>query len=471
MGDRQPGLIRGHSQVLAFCARLMDGFVIGLSLWLATFAYSAQWDNRDAGAAALAVALWFLGAEATGMYRSFRGAPMKTTVGRIWLTWATVLPGLLMAAFFTKLSTEYSRIVAFVWFLLAPTTLSIWRVALRLVLQELRFRGANTRAVAIAGLSANGQRLAEEIRATPWAGLRLLGFYDDRDKKTGRVHRADGEIPVVGSFRKLVADAKAGKVDIVYVALPLCAEPRIRELVRELADTTASVHVVADLIVSDLLKSRWSSVGEVPVLSVFDGPFYGVDGWLKRFEDIVIGTAIMLIISVPLLLIALAVKLTSKGPVIFKQRRYGMDGREIVVWKFRTMTVCEDGTKVTQATKDDKRLTPIGAFLRRTSLDELPQFIQVIKGDMSIVGPRPHAIAHNEEYRQKITGYMLRHKVKPGITGWAQVNGWRGETDTLFKMRKRIEHDLEYIRNWGLWLDLKIIFLTIFGRKVRQNAY
>ena len=471
MEDRQPGLIRGHSQVLSFAARLLDGVVIGLALWAASVAYTGSWDSHDTGAAALAVALWFLGGEATGMYRSFRGAPMKATVGRIWLTWAIVVPGLLVAAFFTKMSTEFSRIVALIWFLLAPIALSVWRVGLRLALDELRAHGRNTRTVAIAGLSENGQRLAGQILETPWAGLRLRGFYDDRDKKTGRVHRPQGDVPIVGSFRKLVADARAGEVDIVYVALPLCAEPRIRTLVRELADTTASVHVVADLIVSDLLRSRWSSVGDVPVLSVFDGPFYGVDGWLKRLEDVVIGTAIMTIIALPMLAVAIAVKLTSKGPVIFKQRRYGLDGRDIVVWKFRTMTVCEDGASVQQVTKDDKRLTPIGAFLRRTSLDELPQFIQVMTGDMSIVGPRPHAVAHNEEYRRKITGYMLRHKVKPGITGWAQVNGWRGETDTLDKMRRRIEHDLEYIRNWGLWLDLKIIFLTVFGRKVRQNAY
>jgi len=165
------------------------------------------------------------------------------------------------------------------------------------------------------------------------------------------------------------------------------------------------------------------------------------------------------------------VKLTSKGPVFFRQRRYGLNGEVIHVLKFRSMKVMEDGAEVKQATKDDDRITPFGAFLRRTSLDELPQFLHVITGHMSIVGPRPHAVAHNEAYRKRIQGYMLRHKVKPGITGWAQVNGWRGETDTLEKMEKRIEHDLEYIRNWALLWDVKIIFLTVFGSKVRKNAY
>jgi putative colanic acid biosynthesis UDP-glucose lipid carrier transferase len=266
-------------------------------------------------------------------------------------------------------------------------------------------------------------------------------------------------------------DARAGRVDIVYVALPLRAEARIRGLIESLADTTATVHVVADVLLSDLMQSRISSVGEVPVIDVFDHPFHGVNGTLKRIEDIVLGLMILGIIALPMAIIAAAIKLTSKGPVLFRQRRYGLNGEQITVLKFRTMTVSEDGPQVTQATKNDSRITPLGAFLRRTSLDELPQFFNVLGGHMSIVGPRPHAVAHNEQYRRLISGYMLRHKVKPGITGWAQVNGWRGETDTLEKMQKRIQHDLVYIRNWALFLDIQIIFLTVFGRAVRRNAY
>jgi putative colanic acid biosynthesis UDP-glucose lipid carrier transferase len=172
-----------------------------------------------------------------------------------------------------------------------------------------------------------------------------------------------------------------------------------------------------------------------------------------------------------MMIIAALVKLTTRGPVFFVQRRYGLNGHEIPVIKFRTMTVAEDGATVQQATKNDRRVTRLGAFLRRTSLDELPQFLNVLAGHMSIVGPRPHAVAHNEHYRSRVQRYMLRHKVKPGITGWAQVNGWRGETETLDKMEKRVEHDLYYIHNWDLLLDLRIIFLTVFGRKVRSNAY
>jgi putative colanic acid biosynthesis UDP-glucose lipid carrier transferase len=192
---------------------------------------------------------------------------------------------------------------------------------------------------------------------------------------------------------------------------------------------------------------------------------------LKRIEDIVISGIILCLIALPMLVIALAVKLTSKGPILFCQRRYGMGGEPIEVWKFRSMTVCDDGDVIVQATKNDSRVTKVGAFLRRTSLDELPQFLNVLRGDMSIVGPRPHAISHNEMYRKKIMGYMLRHLVKPGITGWAQVNGWRGETDTLEKMEKRVQYDLEYIKNWSLWFDLKIIALTALKGLSGKNAY
>jgi putative colanic acid biosynthesis UDP-glucose lipid carrier transferase len=212
-------------------------------------------------------------------------------------------------------------------------------------------------------------------------------------------------------------------------------------------------------------------MGGMPMISVFDTPFYGVDGWLKRTEDLVLGTLILLLICVPMLAIAIGVKISSPGPVLFKQRRYGLNGKIVEVWKFRSMTVCEDGDKVVQASKNDARVTRFGAFIRRTSLDELPQFINVLQGSMSIVGPRPHAVAHNEQYRRLIHGYMLRHKVKPGITGWAQISGWRGETDTLEKMQKRIEFDLEYVRNWSLWLDLKIIMLTVIRGFSGSNAY
>jgi putative colanic acid biosynthesis UDP-glucose lipid carrier transferase len=228
---------------------------------------------------------------------------------------------------------------------------------------------------------------------------------------------------------------------------------------------------VPDFFVFDLIQARFDHVAGIPVVAICESPFVGANGAIKRLSDICLTLMILALIWPVMLVVALAVKLTSPGPILFTQRRYGADGESIVVYKFRSMTVMEDGTQIRQAQKNDQRLTPIGAFIRRTSLDELPQFINVLQGRMSIVGPRPHANAHNELYRTLIKGYMIRHKVKPGITGWAQVSGFRGETDTLEKMEKRISHDLDYLRNWSIWLDLKIIFMTAFSVVRDRNAY
>jgi putative colanic acid biosynthesis UDP-glucose lipid carrier transferase len=219
------------------------------------------------------------------------------------------------------------------------------------------------------------------------------------------------------------------------------------------------------------MQARFDNVGGMPVIAIRESPFMGLNSTIKRASDIALASVILLLLAPLMLAIALAVRLTSPGPVIFRQRRYGLYGEKIIVYKFRSMTVAEDGDTVVQAKRNDQRVTPIGGLLRRTSLDELPQFINVLQGRMSIVGPRPHAVAHNEQYRKLIKGYMLRHKVKPGITGWAQVNGLRGETATLDKMEARIQYDLDYLRNWSLWLDLWIILKTVKVVLTRENAH
>ncbi len=248
-------------------------------------------------------------------------------------------------------------------------------------------------------------------------------------------------------------------------------ETRLRDIISQLTDTTCSVLLIPDVFTFNILQSRTEEINGVPVVPLFDTPLNGINMVFKRIEDVVVSSIILLLISPVLCTIAVIVKVTSPGPVIFRQIRYGMDGKPIRVWKFRSMTVMENDTKVIQATKNDVRVTKVGKFLRRTSLDELPQFFNVLFGQMSVVGPRPHAVSHNEQYRSLIQGYMLRHKVKPGITGLAQINGWRGETDTLEKMEKRIEYDLMYIRSWSVWLDLKIIFLTVFKGFINKSAY
>jgi putative colanic acid biosynthesis UDP-glucose lipid carrier transferase len=247
------------------------------------------------------------------------------------------------------------------------------------------------------------------------------------------------------------------------------SDARMLQLVRKVCDADGTIDLREDNYMVALALALILTPVAYHKLVVREST--GVNGTFKRAEDLVLGGVALLVLGVPMLLIALAVKLSSRGPVLFRQRRYGIGGAEIDVFKFRTMRVQENGATVTQAQKHDPRVTPLGRVLRRSSLDELPQLLNVIRGEMSLIGPRPHAVAHNELYRQQIVEYMLRHKVKPGITGWAQVNGWRGETDTLRKMVYRVEHDLFYIRNWSAWLDLKILWLTVFGRAVRRNAY
>ncbi|MBN1654321.1 MAG: exopolysaccharide biosynthesis polyprenyl glycosylphosphotransferase [Deltaproteobacteria bacterium] len=254
------------------------------------------------------------------------------------------------------------------------------------------------------------------------------------------------------------------------MALPLKAEPRINELIKRLSDTTASVYLAYEYGGSDALKEQRAMRGKPQLVSIFESPFLGVNGWIKRVEDVVLGSDILIVIAIPMLLIAVTIMLTSKGSVLFRQRRYCLFGKQFEIFKFRTMTTSDEDDCVQQACKNDPRITKFGAFLRRTSLDKLPRFFLVITGVMSIVGPRPHAVAHNEQYRALIQGFMLRHKVKPGITGWAQVNGWRGETGTVEKMRKRVEFDLSYIRNWTFFSDLKIILMTVFAADTRKNA-
>jgi putative colanic acid biosynthesis UDP-glucose lipid carrier transferase len=450
--------------------RLVDAGWIVLGQYVACHLYPQPWNQANTVAVLVAVIAFHLVAEVNGLYRSWRGAPLKGEAFQALATWAIAAPVILFVAFITKTSAEYSRVITTAWFVLTPLFIVCSRLTVRIILMEVRRHGANSRSVAIAGLTPMAGRIAQRIATDPYSGMRIVGFYDDR--KPGRRHVLPEQYgPLVGDLDQLVNDARDGKIDRIYITLPLKAEPRINSIVRKLADTTATVFVVADFLVFDLLHAQWSQVGDIPVVSIFDTPFHGLGGWVKRLEDILLSIVILTIIAFPLAAIAIGVKWSSPGPVFFKQRRYGLNGKEIRVLKFRTMTVLEDGPEVKQATKNDQRVTRFGAFLRQTSLDELPQFIQALTGEMSIVGPRPHAVAHNELYRGKIHGYMLRHKVKPGITGWAQVNGWRGETDTVDKMERRVEHDLEYIRNWGLLWDLKIIMLTIFGAKKSENAY
>lgn len=471
MGNRQ-GFIKPHSDKVALTQRLFDSLVIAITHYaVVSFLRPGHWSVYHEFATVSAIVIFYISGEMIQLYRTWRAAHIGSEAKKVWQAWGLTVMSILFLAFMFKVTSYGSRVASFTWFISAPVMLCLGRMAVRTLLRSFRAQGRNTRTVAIIGATKVGNALARRIIDTRSLGLDIVGFFDDRSD-ADRIHEMPEELGSVrGNSEDLVARAKAGEIDVIYIALPLRAEARIQELVYQLADTTASVHVVADFFVFDLLNAQWSDVQGIPVVSIFESPFYGVDGWLKRFQDVIVGSIIMSIITIPMAVIAAGIKLTSKGPVFFKQHRYGLNGQKIRMLKFRSMTVCEDGPTIAQASKNDARITPFGAFLRKTSLDELPQFLQVITGEMSIVGPRPHAVAHNEEYRRLIHGYMLRHKVKPGITGWAQINGWRGETDTLDKMVKRVEHDLEYIQNWSLFLDLKIIFKTVVSGFAARNAY
>jgi len=463
-------LIRPGQGKLAAFSQLVDSLVIGTSLWLLTWAYGVTWQQDYVIVAFWGVGLFLFFAHLVGLYHTRRGLAVQKELLQLWLTWSAVVMGLLFLAYSSKTSDIFSRRVILTWFAITPFILIIWRGWLHIILGALRQRGINTRTVAIVGARDLGAYLARTVLDMPWTGLRPVGFYDDR-KPAGARPLVRDPIEVIGNLDMLVRHARDGSIDIVYITLPMSAEKRIQQLLARLSDTTASVYMIPDFFIFDLLHASWGTIGELPAMSISETPFYGVDGLIKRVEDIMLAGTILVVVAIPLLLIAIGVKLSSPGPVIFKQHRYGLRGNKIEVWKFRTMTVCENSDQVVQAQKNDPRVTKFGAFLRRTSLDELPQLFNVLQGCMSLVGPRPHAVVHNEQYRKLIDRYMLRHKVKPGITGLAQVNGWRGETDSLDKMQKRVEHDLAYIHNWSLWLDLKIILLTAFRAFTDKNAY
>lgn len=458
------------SRRLSVLFQAVDALLIAASLWFSAVLNDHPWLDHYTLVLLWGIGVFLLSAHFFDVYRYWRGSSMRREFTQLFWAWLCVVVALLFIAFSTKTSDDYSRRVFFTWFTITPLMLVVWRGWLQITLGAIRRRGSNTQKVAIVGARELGAYLARTIIEAPWMGLHPVGFYDDR-KPSGDRPIVREPIEVIGNLDMLVKHARQGYVDIVYITLPMRAESRMQDLIAKLSDTTASVYMVPDFFIFDLLHASWGNIGDLPVVSISETPFYGVDGFVKRLEDIAISGVLLLILAPAMLAIAVGVKLSSPGPALFRQHRYGLRGNKIEVWKFRTMTVSENGGPIVQARRDDPRVTRFGSFLRRTSLDELPQLINVLFGSMSLVGPRPHAVAHNEQYRRLIDRYMLRHKVKPGITGWAQVNGWRGETDLLEKMQKRVEFDLAYIHNWSLWLDLKILFLTAFRVLSDKNAY
>jgi putative colanic acid biosynthesis UDP-glucose lipid carrier transferase len=444
---------------LGLAKRLVNPLVIFVSLIIADAYVAPSFSDMDL---LLGVLAFFVGSEVFDGFGFFEPVDDEHTHVRHYVldlvvAWAIVILILGGLIFVTDLYVWYPIEMLVAWALLALVMLYASQSIVRAYLRNLRKKDQVRRAV-IVGATELGCTLANRIHKQHSLMTRVDAFFDDRVDD-----RCDQRLisTVAGGLKDVAGYVTEHDIDLVYITLPMLNQPRVMELVNSLRDTTASIYFVPDVFIFDLVQARLESVNGVPVIAVFESPLVGINAVHKRIFDVLASGSILLMISPVLLVIAALVKLTSKGPVFFKQRRYGMDGEEIYVYKFRSMTVTEDGDKVIQATKNDARVTPLGAFLRKSSLDELPQLINVLQGSMSIVGPRPHAVAHNEHYRKLIHGYMWRHKVKPGITGWAQVNGFRGETDTIDKMEGRVQHDIAYLKNWSIGLDISIMLKTV----------
>ena len=466
---------------------LSPAVVIGLlrvaDAVIVLLAASAAWITRfhddptkdlgvEAYATVLAVLLTIHILQSAGLYNFSQLTNLFGQVGRLLLAWAAVMLSLLALGFITKMNweiAETSRLWVGLWFIYGFFGLFTARMMLKHQIQRWQAGGRLTRNLVVVGAGEHGQRLIEHLTRHGNTAERVIGVFDDRHS---RVPEYVSGFPVLGSVNDLLTFARSSPIDQVIVALPWDAENRLLAWMKKLRSLPVDVRLCPDMIGFHLPHRQVTHVGGVPMLNVFDKPLAGWNYIVKSMEDRVLAAAILVVIMPLLLLIAALIKLDSRGPVLFRQKRYGLNNEVIEVFKFRSMYIdrCEDRA-VTQATRHDPRVTRIGRILRRTSLDELPQFLNVLMGTMSIVGPRPHAIAHNEQYSRLIDEYLARHRVKPGITGWAQVNGLRGETETLEKMEQRVRYDLYYIENWSLLFDIRIILRTLFVGFSHPNAY
>jgi putative colanic acid biosynthesis UDP-glucose lipid carrier transferase len=385
-----------------------------------------------------------------------------TAVGVV-ARWMVLLGALLVVGYATRFSAHFSRRAMLTWATLAPTLIVMVTLGLHELMLKFLRHPANARRTVLAGCTESSLALARRLsRSGAEYGMEVLGFFDDRGPERLNINgEVNGDVRLLGKLTELASYVRARGIEVIFIALPVRQVARVLALIEDLRDTTASIYYLPDIAVFDLIQARSVAFDGIPALAMCESPFFGYRVIAKRVTDVLISATVLLLTAPLMTLIAILVWLSSPGPVIFRQRRYGLNGEEIIVYKFRTMTVTEDGATITQASRSDPRFTRIGRILRRSSLDELPQLFNVLRGPMSLVGPRPHAVAHNEMYRKLIKGYMVRHKVKPGITGLAQVNGLRGETRNLEQMEARVRYDLEYLRNWSLKLDLEILAKTV----------
>jgi putative colanic acid biosynthesis UDP-glucose lipid carrier transferase len=450
----------------SFVYRFLDLSCVTCSLVFVVTSFDIPMTQDHIVVALTAAVVFLYFAEALDLYQSWRSGRFTRVLITVCGVFLYSFIILLVIGIWLQQLFIFPTKVMLTWFAFTFVFCFLWRVLKHQWTITRNKLGINLQKMAIMGATDTGANLYSEIMKNDELGFDFIGFFDDRE--AGRLYE---DLDVVSDISHGIECAKNGQIDVLFIALPISAEKRIAEIINLLADTTVDVYVIPIFMLSDVMHGRVTHIGKIDTLSIFESPYLGTRIWLKRLEDIVVSLAAIFILLPFFIMIPIILKLTSKGPVLFRQTRYGLHGQEISILKFRSMSVMESDGVIIQATKQDRRVTPFGRFLRQTSLDEIPQFFNVLRGDMSVVGPRPHAVSHNEEYRRLVQFYMLRHHVKPGITGWAQVSGWRGETDTLEKMEKRIEFDLQYIMKWSIWFDLKILILTLLKGFNSNNAY
>lgn len=453
---------------IALLQSVLPAVLVALSLVMIADMQGVQVDQALIALASVSAALSLLILQPSWSDAAAQRRRLASIGAEVAVRWLVLLGFLLTLGYITGFSDDFPRHVIVAWMLMAPVLVLAALFVLEWMMRESLLAPANQRSVVIVGCNETSVSLAERLTRHRELCMRLLGCFDDRSsERLGAL----GDLRMLGKLTDLADYVRVHKVDVIFIALPIRHIQRVKDILDELRDSTASIYYVPDVFVFDLIQSRTVGIMGVPVVAMCETPFYGYRGITKRLFDLAV-TSVLMALALPLmLLIAILVKVSSPGPPIFAQRRYGLDGKEITVYKFRTMYVTEDGNQVAQARKHDPRVTPLGAILRKYSLDELPQLINVLQGRMSLVGPRPHAVAHNEQYRRLIKGYMVRHKVRPGITGLAQVNGCRGETSELSQMEARVNFDLDYLRNWSPALDAKILIMTAVRLFSDRNAY
>jgi len=405
-----------------------------------------------------------------GAYDNWRGRSIAEGLTIVLKAWTVTLILVVLCMFMLKVSHTFSRVLVLSWSVSGLFMFMFERYLLRVFLKYLYSRGVNIRQVAIVGSGRSARHLEQVFTEHPQLGYKLVGYYDDFDGENGS---GGMQAERLGGIGDIVATAPARTIHELFITLPLAEDEPVAGMLEALTNTTLVVKYVPDLFVTECLHATWSTIKGMPVISIFDTPMSSnMTRAMKRAEDLILTTLILLFIWPVMLLIAIGVKLSSPGPVFYRQTRIGLNGKVFTLLKFRSMVQhAEAGGALTQAKQGDWRVTAFGSFIRKTSLDELPQLLSIFIGQMSLVGPRPHPLELHEYYQNLVGRYMQRHLIKPGLSGYAQINGFRGETDTLDKMQKRVEMDIHYINNWSIWLDMKIIFLSTFKGWVHKNAY